>query len=211
MICRACGESNGENACVCSKCGESLRVPGAPAPKKSKKRLLWLLGGAVLAAAVVLCLCFGIRTAKSTASQTLKAVESGDAQKIVQLLPKEAVQNEEGSQQISPEELQNRLDTILQSASVTCSLGEHETVRTDGLGNLIQYYSEYYHCTLDIQKAVSYDVRIIVDGTPLLQTMKVTVLKIDGKWYADLFSLEYLLFVIEDTLDLTTPENVILD
>ena len=175
------------------------------APKKTKKRLWWILGGVVLVAALVVCLCFGIRTAKSTANQTLAAVESGDAQKIFQLMPEAVLETGEGGQQILQEELQNRLD-VIRTASVTCTLGENETVQTDNLDKLERYYSEYYHCTLKIQKAVTYDLRVMVGGMPVQQTIKLTMLKIDGKWYADLFSLENLLFVLEDTIHPITLE-----
>lgn len=167
------------------------------APKKTKKRLWWILGGAVLAIALVVLLCFGIQTPKSTANQVLKAVENGDAQKIVELMPPEVQSNLELQQ--------NRLDTI-RTVSVTCTLGDNETVQTDNLDKLERYYSEYYHCTLKIQKAVTYDLRVMVGGMPVQQTIKLTMLKIDGKWYADLFSLENLLFVLEDTIHPITLE-----
>ena len=161
------------------------------APKKTKKRLWWILGGAVLAIALVVLLCFGIQTPKSTANQVLKAVENGDAQKIVELMPPEVQSNLELQQ--------NRLDTI-RTVSVTCTLGDNETVQTDNFDKLKQYYSQQYQCTPEIQKAVTYDVRVMVGGMPVQQTIKLTMLKIHGKWYVDLFSLDHLLFMIEDTI-----------
>ena len=62
MFCGQCGTQNADDARFCSNCGEVLNAAPAPEPvappKKSKKGLLFIIGGAVLAVALALILIF---------------------------------------------------------------------------------------------------------------------------------------------------------
>lgn len=212
MICENCGTLNEDSAQWCAGCGVTLQAtaseqtPVAPTPKKARKRLVFMIGGAVLSAALALLLIFGIRTPESTVNKALEAVENGDAKAIMRLLPKQVKKELERQLQdnedlIMPdlqEYLQIKLDKILRENNIDLQiLEEPEDFRQE----VVEFYKDEYRDSYGVEIDSIKDCQIVVDcptSDGLLHgtIMVLRVVKINGNWYIDFRSLEHLLEVL---------------
>ena len=204
MFCGQCGSQNADDARFCANCGEVLNSSpiaepeNAPiAPPKKSKNLLYIISGAVLAVALVLLLIFGIRTPKSVAKKALKGFENGNAKSIVKVLPKSIFEDTAERKEFQ-EELQEGLDDLQTAldrynASITFQITGVEKCDADDLADCQDTYEYFFDLKVKAAKEVSVKMTITEDGDREIENFSLYVIKVGGKWYVDIFSLEELL------------------
>lgn len=214
MICKHCGTPNEESVCVCADCGMPLQdqiaeqTPAAPTPKKTRKRLLFIIGGAVLTVALALLLIFGIRTPKSTVNKALEAIENGDAKAIMKLYPKELKKGigDKEDQLSYQKRLQAKLDDALNGKTVNLYI--REVYEEDEVSEYVldgaeaEFYARFGH-EIEIDAGVKYEIVVGMfgdnhDAGPILPFY---VYKISGNWYILPETVETLIRCIVECYD----------
>ena len=211
MICKHCGTPNEESVCVCADCGMPLQdqiaeqTPAAPTPKKTRKRLLFIIGGAVLTVALALLLIFGIRTPKSTVNKALEAIENGDAKAIMKLLPKQVKKEFERQYEVHSDQipetqlyLQKMFEEILSEKSVSIQIQEGpENLAQNGIDWHKDYYRDSYGLEIDsIKECQLYIICTTSDGHQHSENSSLRVIKVNGNWYIDFRSLEKMVIAL---------------
>ena len=173
MFCGQCGTQNADDARFCSNCGEVLNAAPAPEPvappKKSKKGLLFIIGGAVLAVALALILIFtlsggrGARNPEALGKKYIKAIEKSDGKAMLKLIHKDVVEAE-----IDEEEFYEDFED-----------GCEEMQDDDELEEVIEFYDEEYGLKVKDAKILVMSMEVFGFG----EEVEVYVVKIGSKWY----------------------------
>ena len=142
---------------------------------------------------------------KSLVEKYVKAEMTGDVKTILEMFPDEVVDALCKEMGMDMSEINDRLDEELESAiktindafgenwSYTCDIQKMEALSEDDIKEKEELYSEI--CELDITEAKNISVEIAVKGkdTETSKEMDFAIIKVKGKWYLDVISLDDLL------------------
>lgn len=180
-------------------------APAEETCKKCAKKKQWMyIGGAVLAAALVLLLIFGIRTPRSTARKALKAFEKGNAKTIMQLLPKaykDAFYGDTAAQEQFQQNMQDHLDKELAEMetyglSVKFKVIGVNKLKGDALKSVQSKYTRY-NAEVKAAKEITVKATLNDNGEKYHKEFTITIVSISGNWYLDYNSIYHILQYIE--------------
>ena len=187
MFCGQCGTQNADDARFCSNCGEVLNAAPAPEPvappKKSKKGLLFIIGGAVLAVALALILIFtlsggrGARNPEALGKKYIKAIEKSDGKAMLKLIHKDVVEAEIDEEEFY-EDFEDGCEEM-QDYVMEMELEGVEDMDDDELEEVIEFYDEEYGLKVKDAKILVMSMEVFGFG----EEVEVYVVKIGSKWY----------------------------
>lgn len=224
MFCGKCGTQNSESARFCKACGAPMEpIPGRPplgsppegsgaagAAASSRNRKVGMaavgIGAAVIVIAVVFAL-FGGRSYKSTINTFMDSVLSGDATEIVDLIPKQLIDELIEESGYSKKEIIDELEDMCEevelsigmataflgdSMKITYKVTEAEDVSNKALRELKEEYEEF-DVTVRAAKNVDVELSVKADGYDSSNTITIPVIKVGRAWYLDVYSLAEIL------------------
>lgn len=220
MFCGKCGAQNEDGATFCKECGAPLTAD-APTPAQTpagqsdqnvtvagkklpvnRNQLVGII--AIAAAAIVVIIIIASLMGgggKSVAVKYVKALFKGDGKTIVNLMPKEYVEEMCDRQDVDKDELIENFNDALEDMiddlddeydkwSVTVKATKTKDLSDSKIEDLEDKYDSYFDVDLDIKAAqeITLELTAKADGDEDTTKVKLTVIKVDGKWYVDYFS-----------------------
>lgn len=187
MFCGQCGSQNPDDARFCANCGEVLNAAPAPEPvappKKSKKGLLFIIGGAVLALALVLTLIFvlggghGAKSPEALGKKFVKAIEKGDGKAMLALIHKDVIEAD-----VDEEEMIEDFEDYVEEMQDYCLKFKFKGVEEmdeDDLEEVIEFYDEEYGLKVKDAAVLIFSVEMLGFG----EEIEMYAVKIGSKWY----------------------------
>ena len=213
MFCEKCGAPNADNASFCSNCGRNLNgtpvvpiesadpyIPAAPKKKSAIKILLPIIAIAAVIAIVMLVFTGSSETA--VAKKFMDAQIKGDANALVELLPDQlmAAFSEEWEQtrreiirDLSDDMAEDLayLDENVGKWEVSYEIIGKEKVTGSELRTLKSDYLDY---DMEITDAQIVHAKWTLESDEIddIDEISIYAVKIDGKWYLDLFYSEWI-------------------
>lgn len=218
MFCPKCGVENADGTVFCKECGASLSgsapagaqgggqgvtVAGVKLPV-NRNQLIGIL--AVLAAVILLVVIIVTVAAgggaKGTAVKFTNAIFKGDGKTVVALFHGGVVAELCDRQDISKDEFTESISDALELTidamddqfdkwSIAVKATKTRDLSDKKVTELEERYESSYDVDLDIQAAqeVTLELTATADGEKQdPQKIKLTVIKVNGKWYIDFFS-----------------------
>lgn len=228
MYCTNCGAKNEDGAKFCVKCGEKLNNSSLgrkievtektpyfeqAVGKKSKEvhkkiKIIPVVILLILVVAVVIFPKFIMsgQAEKKIIKEFMEAEMTGDAEKIIDILPEEILEiaKTEGgmSRNELAEEMRKQFDSVIGTLESTYGEDWKYSYKINSIKKLSQedmedikdMYSDDLEMKLDISEAKTAKVEVNVRGDNLdnTLTLDVNLLKIKNKWYLDFASLAAL-------------------
>lgn len=225
MYCTNCGAKNEDEAKFCVKCGEKLNNSSSgkkieatkktpyieqAVGKKSKEahkkiKIVPIVILLILVVAVVIFPKFIMsgQAEKKIIKEFMEAEMTGDAEKIIDILPEEILEiaKTEGgmSRDELAEEMRKQFDSVIGTLESTYGedwkysykINSIKKVSQEDLEDIKDMYSDDFEMELDISEAKTAKVEVNVSGDNLdnTLTLDVNLLKIKNKWYLDFASL----------------------
>lgn len=209
MYCGNCGTKNDDTAAFCQSCGAPLRAAqGNPADtaaapqRRVSDRKVGMIATAVAVVVVLLAgwLLLGGRSYKATVNQLFDAAMDGDAEEILELIPRDVIEQtmeKNGMDRGDIDDLAKAMEMELAgmlslSGAVTKQLDIDLDVKitgdTDIIGDdLAEIQEEYRAYDVKVSKAkdVSVTVAVNMGGLSESETMEIPVIKVGRSWYLD--------------------------
>ena len=206
VFCGTCGAPLAEEAPTGSAAGQAAlsQKPGA-ARNPARDRKLGIAAAAVVAAAVALGAVFlsGGRGPEATAERFFDVVLGGQAEKIIDLVPRgmvEMVMEESGCSRAKTAEefsqaaypLNAAMDALGGSVDLTCHAVGSENVSPDQLDYIQEQY-EQMNVDVTAAKTVEMEFRIRMAGMGVDETgtYNIPVIKTGSGWYIDITGLNF--------------------
>ncbi len=211
MYCPLCGSENQDNAYYCHVCGEKLmprQQPQAPVAKKERKprrsrKKLW-----ILLSVLILVLAIGGTTTflllrngpRKIVNNTLKAYYAADVSTLFDLVHEDVLDEMFGSKsgiKAAKKTLENRIESTFErydenweAWSIEYRIVDVEKLEGDALEELQDLYDDEFDCEVTAAKEVMVKLTFIQDDTRRIYDELICVVKIDGKWYLDVYSVD---------------------
>ena len=187
MFCGQCGSQNPDDARFCANCGEVLNAAPAPEPvvppKKSKKGLLFIIGGAVVALALVLTLIFvlggghGAKSPEALGKKFVKAIEKGDGKAMLALIHKDVIEADVDEEEMI-EDFEDYVEEM-QDYGLKFKFKGVEEMDEDDLEEVIEFYDEEYGLKVKDAAVLIFSVEMLGFG----EESEMYAVKIGSKWY----------------------------
>lgn len=221
MFCGKCGAQNEDGATFCKECGAPLTADAptpAQAPADQNGQNVTVAGnklpvnrnqliGIVAVAAVVLVVIIIIASllggggSQGVAEKYVNAMYKGDGKTVVNLMPKEFIEEMCDKRDIDKgemiEDMNDTLELMIDALddeydkwSVSAKATKAKDLSDKKIEELEDRYENSLDVDMDIQAAqeVTLEITVKADGDKETEKVKLTVIKVGGKWYMDYFS-----------------------
>ena len=163
------------------------------------KKLICVLLALVMVLSLTACGANGSH--KSVVKTLFASIEKGDAEKMLSLFPEEVLEAMEenlGDEDEVLEYFEDAMDSLMDEfedmygddIKITYEIEDEDELDEDDIDEIIDFYEEYLDADLDIEAAYELEVEATIEGEDDDDTdeMTIFVIKIDGKWYLDLYN-----------------------
>ncbi len=222
MFCGKCGAQNEDGASFCKECGAPLTAD-APTPAQTPAdqsgqnvtvggtklpvNRNQLIGIVAIAAVVIVAIIIlivnlvGGGGSQGVAEKYVNAMYKGDGKTVVNLMPKEFIEEMCDKNDMDKgemiEDMNDTLELMIDALddeydnwSVSAKATKAKDLSDKKVKELEDRYDNSLDVDLDIQAAqeVTLEITVKADGEKETEKVKLTVIKVGGKWYMDYFS-----------------------
>lgn len=207
LRCTHCGTPLAQDDSFCSVCGRAIEKKAKKGRSPGVGRIIGIAAALMVLAVVIIAIVqLSTNTPKYVAKSHIEDVLSGDAEAVLDSYPPEVVEGIMDRELWTGYEMEAEIDEELDRirTKIIKSYGKNWTQELevlevtgsdwDNQQSKEERYKEYYGVEIDIEdwKTVLVEVYIEGGGDRDLETIEVSVLKIDGTWYVDFLSCDLI-------------------
>lgn len=165
---------------------------------ETNRKKVIAIGAAVVAVLIILLIAFSGRSAKSTVKKYIQASLSGEVEKIMKLIPEEALNTALYESKMDEDEameyIENKYSQMYDQLNelmdddwkYSFKIVDEDDASKKELREIQEDYEDNCDLTVKAAKMIEVELTIKFDGNKGTAKMKIPVVKIGSSWYLDI-------------------------